>query len=105
MSRTEPRAGGHEGTAVTEAEVRFKLGDESQWAAEQERLQKERVTEPFVFRVDPADIENLSFQPAYVTHSLLNCARKTVLAPTEVFKGPQRGEGACEDVLATPSPV
>lgn len=88
----------YEGSAASEAEVRFKLADASQWAAQREQLRKDRVTEPFVLRVDQSDIENLRFQPAYVTHGLLNCARKTVLGPTQVFMGLQRGEGSCEDV-------
>src|SRR5262249_49745889 len=31
---------------------------------------------------------------AYVTHGLFNCARKTVLAPTAVYRGLNRGEKA-----------
>jgi hypothetical protein len=87
------------GAEVSEAELRFKLGDRSEWATEQERLRSERAIEPFVLRVDRADIDHLAHQPAYVAFGLQNCARKTVLAPTGVYKGLKRGEGSCEDLV------
>jgi hypothetical protein len=87
------------GTAVSEAELRFKLGERKEWAADQERLRSERATEPLVLRVDRADVDHLAHQPAYVAYGLQHCARKTVLAPTAVYKGLRRGEGSCEDLV------
>jgi hypothetical protein len=41
-------------------------------------------------------LKSLEYQPAYVRHGLLNSATKTVLAPTVVFEGLNRGEGSPE---------
>ncbi len=84
------------GTPVSEAEARFKLGERSTWEADRQRLQARRSAKPVVLRVDPQDLMALEFQPAYVRHGLLNCATKTVLAPTVVFEGLNRGEGSPE---------
>ena len=84
------------GTPVSEAEARFKLGDRSTWEADGQRLQALRSAKPIVLRLDPQDLKALEFQPAYVRHGLLNCAAKTVLAPTVVFQGLNRGEGSPE---------
>jgi|GEM_PF-2384115 len=84
------------GTQVSEAEARFKLGDRSIWEADRQRLQARRSAKPIVLRVDPQDLSSLEFQPAYVRYGLLNCATKTVLAPTVVFEGLNRGEGSPE---------
>jgi hypothetical protein len=84
------------GTQVSEAEARFKLGDRSTWETDRQRLQARRSAKPLVLRVDPQDLKALEFQPAYIRHGLLNCATKTVLAPTVVFEGLNRGEGSPE---------
>jgi hypothetical protein len=84
------------GTQVSEAEARFKMGDRSTWEADRQRLQARRSAKPMVLRVDPQDLKTLEFQPAYVRYGLLNCATKTVLAPTIVFEGLNRGEGSPE---------
>ncbi|MBI2806631.1 MAG: hypothetical protein HYX68_16745 [Planctomycetes bacterium] len=84
------------GTPISEAEARFKLGDRSTWDADRQRLQARRSAEPLVLRVDPQDLKSLESLPAYVRHGLLNCATKTVLAPTVVFEGLNRGEGSPE---------
>jgi hypothetical protein len=96
---TNTKGKDYEGTEVSEAELRFKLGERHEWETERELLRTERATEPFVLHVDPADIEHLVHQPAYVTYGLQHCARKTVLAPTVVYKGLRRGEGSCEDLV------
>jgi hypothetical protein len=84
------------GTNISEAEFRFKLGDRSTWEADRQRLQSRRNAEPHVLRLDPQDVTCLEHQPAYVRHGLLHCATKTVLAPTVVFEGLNRGEGSPE---------
>ncbi len=73
------------GTPISEAEARFKLGDRSSWESDRQRLQTRRSAEPLVLRLDPQDLKSLESQPAYVRFGLLNCATKTVLAPTVVF--------------------
>ena len=88
----------YEGTEISEAERRFKLGDSLTLEFERKALETRRSARPVVFRVDPADIENLSFQPAYVTEALKLSARKTVLNPTCVFQGLKRGLGSSPDV-------
>ena len=84
------------GTPISEVEARFKLGDRSTWEADRQRLQTRRNALPLVLRLDPQDLKSLESQPAYVRHGLLNCATKTVLAPTVVFEGLNRGEGSPE---------
>ena len=84
------------GTPISEAEARFKLGDRTSWEADRQRLQARRSAAPLVLRVDPQDLRSLESLPAYVRHGLLNCATKTVLAPTVVFQGLNRGEGSPE---------
>lgn len=86
------------GTAVSEAEIRFKLGERSSWHDEHISLQSRLETPPLVLRLHAEEIEHLASQPAYVTHGLLHCARKTILAPTSVFKGLNRGDD-CPNVL------
>src|SRR5205823_5745921 len=51
-----------------------------------------------VLKLDATDLQHLSTQPRYVIHELLHCARRIVLAPTSVFKGLERGEGAVRSV-------
>lgn len=84
----------YEGTEISEAEMRFKLGDPGTW--ERERAQRELLLDakPFVLRVDPEDLTHLSTQPPYVTYELLHCVRRTVLASTCAFRGLKRGGDA-----------
>lgn len=87
-----------EGTAISDAEARFKLGDESEWGSDRAQLEARRNARPFVLRLDDADKLDISTEPAYVTHELLNCARQTILAPTSVFRGLKRGDDCSERV-------
>lgn len=80
------------GAPTSEAEMRFKLGEASTWESDRAVLRSRAETPPLVLRVHQEDIEHLAAQPAYVTYGLLNCARKTILAPTAVFKGLNRGD-------------
>jgi hypothetical protein len=88
----------YEGVAVSEAEARFQLGDRATWEAERRALQKRLDAKPLVLRLDPVDLSHLVTQPGYVTFGLKECARRTVLAPTQVFRELKRGE-ACPDNL------
>jgi hypothetical protein len=81
----------YEGTAVSEAEVRFQLGDPATWEAERAALQERMDARPLILRLDAVDLEHLATQPAYVTFGLKECARRTVLAPTQVFRDLKRG--------------
>jgi hypothetical protein len=82
----------YEGTMISEAEARFKLGDENTWKENRAKLEAKRIARPFVLRIDDDDLNQLSSEPAYVTYELQHCARKTVLAPTLVFRGLKRGD-------------
>ena len=88
----------YEGEKVSPAEARFRLGDQQSWANDRARIEKRRTAKPRVLTVDVGDLAHLATQPAYVTYELLHCARKTVLAPTSVFKGLSRGEQTVESV-------
>jgi hypothetical protein len=90
---TEQKGRDYEGRAVSEAEARFKLGDPAQGAGV-ERTKARRDAKPRVFRVTEADLASLGTQPAYVSHGLLKCAKKVVLAPTAVYRGLGRGDEA-----------
>ncbi|HQU47201.1 MAG TPA: hypothetical protein PK867_30630, partial [Pirellulales bacterium] len=79
------------GAAVSEAEVTFKLGDPAERQAERDRLGAVRIAKPLVLRLDDEDVRHLSSHPPYVIYDLLNCARRTVLAPTAVYRGLKRG--------------
>jgi hypothetical protein len=92
----EKRGRDYEGRAVSEAEVRFKLGEERDRAQAEQRQKAHREAKPLVFRVSPEDLQSLRSLPAYVTHGLMHCARKTVLAPTMIYRGLNRGEKAPE---------
>ncbi|NOT00666.1 MAG: hypothetical protein HOP29_08565 [Phycisphaerales bacterium] len=93
--QTDPRPGkDYEGTEISRAEARFRLGDETDWAVERDKLNARRDAKPMVLRVSQEDLNHLLIQPAYVTHELLHCVRKTVLAPEHTFKGLKRGNDA-----------
>ena len=98
--KTTLTAGGkdYEGEVASEAEVRFKLGDRTTWDRERAKLEEERSARPLLLRLSPEEIGSLATQPPYVTWELLECARRTVLAPTWVFKGLKRGEGSLSKV-------
>jgi hypothetical protein len=90
---TSDRAGkDYEGRPASEAEVRFKLGEPTAFDREQARILARREAKPVVLRLTPADFRSLAHQPGYVTHGLFHCARKTVLAPTAVYRGLKRGD-------------
>lgn len=93
--KTTASAGGkdYEGLAISAAEVRFKLGDASEMEGAAERLRANLYDAPMVLRLSEEELPNLSTQPRYVTFQLLHCARKTVLAPSTVFRGLKRGSG------------
>jgi hypothetical protein len=91
---SEKKGKDYEGRVVSEAEMRFKLGDQDRWEADSARVESQRKAKPLVLRVDPEDLVHLAAQPAYVTYALLHCARKTILAPTVVFRGLNRGGDA-----------
>jgi hypothetical protein len=84
----------YEGRPVSEAEVQFKLGERSDWEREQERTRARCEAKPFVFRVHEEDLRSLQTLPPYVTYGLTNCAKKTLLAPTAVYRGLNRGSRA-----------
>jgi hypothetical protein len=88
----------YEGLPSSEAEVRFKLGERATWDADRARRQRKQNAKPLVLRVDEHDLQSLQCQPGYVTYGLRHCARKTVLAPTAVFRELNRGEGCREDL-------
>ena len=96
---TTTRAGkDYEGEAASEAEVRFKLGDRTTWDRELAKREEERAARPLVLRLSEEEIGSLTTHPPYVTWELLECARRTVLAPTCVFKGLKRGKGGLPKV-------
>src|SRR5579871_2216483 len=76
----------YEGSPVSEAETRFQLGGRASWEADQKSMQARLDARPLVLRLDAEDISHLATQPGYVTFSLKECARRTVLAPTQVFR-------------------
>lgn len=82
----------YEGRPVSDAEVRFKLGESSDTSREQERAKNRDAARPLVFRVARHDLDSLKNQPAYVTHNLLRCARRTLFNPTAIYRGLQRGD-------------
>lgn len=86
------------GTEVSEAEMRFKLEERTSWDVDHARLRARLESSPLVLRISDEEISHLVSQPAYITHGLLNCARKTVLAPTSVFKGLKRGDECPTDL-------
>jgi hypothetical protein len=84
----------YEGRAVSEAEARFKLGEPGERDQDDSGRQVRREAKPLVFQVSPEDLYSLQSLPAYITHGLLKCARKTVLAPTAIYRGLNRGDNA-----------
>lgn len=88
----------YEGVEISEAEVHFKLGTSPGLEAERRRREELLDSTPIVLQIDPEDRAHLASQPAYATHQLLNCARRTVLAPTAVFRGLKRGGDAPPNV-------
>jgi hypothetical protein len=84
----------YEGRSASEAEVRFKLGEPAGCDREQARILARREAKPLVLKLAQADLRSLAHQPGYVIHGLFHCARKTVLAPTAVYRGLKRGEKA-----------
>jgi hypothetical protein len=88
----------YEGTAISEAEARFQLGSRATWEAERRAFQERLDAKPLVLRLDAVDVDHLATQPGYVIFGLKECARRTVLAPTHVFRDLNRGE-VCPDNL------
>lgn len=88
----------YEGVAVSEAEVRFQLGDPATWEGEQKALRAKLDAQPIVLRLDSEDADHLATQPGYVTFALKECARSTVLAPTQVFRELKRGDGGHDNL-------
>ncbi len=91
---SETKGKDYQGRAISEAEVRFKLGEPTDAAGHREKLDVREKTGPVVLKLAQHDLDSLKDQPAYVTHNLLKCARKVVLAPTAVYRGLMRGEHA-----------
>jgi hypothetical protein len=88
----------YEGAAVSEAEVRFQVGERETWAGDRKAMEDRLDAPPLVLRVDTDDLSHLATLPAYVTFALKECSVKTVLAPTAVFKELNRGEGCPENL-------
>ena len=88
----------YEGEAVSESEVRFRLGEIGGSGADSKEREAMLNSKPWVLRLSPEEISDLSTQPAYVTYELLHCARRAVLAPTVVYQGLKRGEGGPDKV-------
>ena len=86
----------YQGRPVSEAEVWFKLSDPKTSEREPDRARARREAKPVVLKLAKDDLKSLATQPAYVTHGLFQCARKTVLAPAAVYKGLNRGNDAPE---------
>jgi hypothetical protein len=84
----------YEGRPVSEAEVRFKLGESSEWERDQARIQARCEATPAVFTVREQDLRSLQTLPPYVTYGLIKCAKQTLLAPTRVYRGLNRGSEA-----------
>lgn len=84
----------YEGRSVSEAEVRFKLGESADLEKDRDRIRARREAEPVGFRVREEDLRSLQTLPPYVTHGLMKCAKKTLLAPTAVYRGLNRGSKA-----------
>lgn len=82
----------YEGRSVSEAEVRFKMGEPGDAGLAQQKAKARKEARPIVFRLKPQDLQSLKGQPAYVSHALLRCARRTLLAPTAVYRGLNRGD-------------
>jgi hypothetical protein len=84
----------YEGRVVSEAEDWFKLGEPESTIKDQLRAKERREARPIVFRVSQQDFDSLKSQPTYVSHNLHKCVRKTVLAPTAIYQGLNRGDKA-----------
>ncbi len=84
----------YEGRPVSEAEVRFKLGEPSGRERDQARARARCEVRPVVFRIHDEDLRSLQTLPPYVTYGLTKCAKKTLLAPTMVYRGLNRGSRA-----------
>ena len=82
----------YEGSEITEAEMRFKLGDSAQSSSCAAKSERALDARPFVLRVAEEDLESLKAHPPYVVHELLHCARRVVLAPTRVYRGLKRSD-------------
>jgi hypothetical protein len=84
----------YEGQPASEAEVRFKLGDSSDSKTHDDHIRARDEARPVLFTVREEDLLSLRHLPPYVTHGLMKCADKTLLAPTAVYRGLSRGNQA-----------
>ncbi len=91
---SQKRGKDYEGEVISEAEIRFKLGSPDERRQVEQRAQARKQARPQVFRVSQQDLDSLSSQPSYVSHALLTCVRKTILAPTAIYRGLNRGDDA-----------
>jgi hypothetical protein len=90
----------YRGTAMSETEMLFRLGDPVTWAAEQAELLKRVETVPLVLRIGDDDKDALtSGTPAYAIYSLQRLAPRVVAAPHSVYRG-LRQSGPLKNGLA-----
>ncbi len=82
------------GRPVSEAEVRFKVGGPGDRQKEQELTRVRLEEKPIVFKVREEDLRSLRTLPPYVTFGLTKCAKRTLSAPTSVYRGLNRGSTA-----------
>ena len=78
------------GNSASEAEIRFKLGNEEVWPSDFETDKARCEKRPTVLQISNEEIVHLASQPAYITYQLMNCARRVVLRPVNVFRGLKR---------------
>lgn len=86
--REAGRGRDYSGTPATAAEVQFRLGESRTWQASRKRFESRIAERPMVLRLSDEDRAAVtSGMPAYIAYELMNCATKTVAAPTVVFEG------------------
>ena len=62
-----------EGTAISEVEARFRLGDRREWDRDRQKVIAIRAAQPAVWRVSEQDLSHLRNEPPFITHELLEC--------------------------------
>jgi hypothetical protein len=79
------------GAEVSEAEVRFALGDPAGWEDDQKRLEQRMHAKPLVLRLDELDRQAVAGGvPAYTVHGLRRCATRLVQSASVMYRGLRR---------------
>jgi hypothetical protein len=84
----------YRGTRISDAEIRFKLGDKQTWAEERRKFANRLNVRPTLLHLSDEDRQAVTNgMPGYIAYELIYCVPPVLASPTVVFEG-LRKQGA-----------